>query len=129
MSKHDDPNRVEVGKLVLLDRVSAPEIYADGVTQVVGGIPCSRVILHSLVEPAHGDSKEVRRAVATLVMPTAALLESALRIATTLKDAQPLLASGIEKHSAALLKLLEQAQASQTGRGEMLWERKSDGNT
>lgn len=56
---------------------SAPNIFAEGISQVLMGFPNTKVLLHTVVEPGSTERPEVRRAVGWLVMPTATWLEVA----------------------------------------------------
>lgn len=56
---------------------SAPHIFAEGVSQVFMGVPNTKVLLHTLVEPGSEEKQEVRRAIGWVVMPTSTWLEVA----------------------------------------------------
>lgn len=70
----------------LIGRFTATEIYCDGITQLMLGSPVSRIVCHTVLEPAKSGSAEIRRVAATICMPTAALVEMALNILSAVKE-------------------------------------------
>lgn len=74
------PNPYDINEkkdFVLLNRASAPEVFIEGVSQVMVGFPLTKIVFHTVVEPKDGKDKEVRRVVQTLSMPTIAAVELA----------------------------------------------------
>ena len=72
----------------LTGNLSSPEIYAEGIANMMIGFPVSRLVLHTFLEPL-ADGREHRRAVANLTMPTTALLELALNVLRACKSIEP----------------------------------------
>lgn len=68
---------------VLINRASSPEVFVEGISQVMIGFPFTKIVLHSVFEPRNGGDKEVRKVVQTLSMPTIAAVELA-KIVTSL---------------------------------------------
>lgn len=68
---------MEERDFVLVNRTSSPEVFVEGVSQVMMGFPLTKIVLHSVMEPKDGAEKEIRRVVQTLSMPTLAALELA----------------------------------------------------
>jgi len=77
MANDIDHDIIETDDMYLLGRLNAPELFAEGLTQIMLGYPNSRLLLHTLIAPKEGAKKEIRRAVATLTIPTATLIELA----------------------------------------------------
>ena len=63
----------------LIARAPVPSIYVEGVAQMVVGFPNSRIMLYSHTDKVIDDpqSKDTRYAACELVMPTAAVMETA----------------------------------------------------
>lgn len=82
-----DPNLIKLGEnSLLVGKANAPEIFADGMSQMLMGTPVSRVIFHTTLESYSERAPEVRRAAAILVMPTGQLVEFALNILHAVKE-------------------------------------------
>lgn len=103
---------VEDDGFVLLNRTSAPEVFAEGFTQVMIGVPMSKVVLHSVVDPKEGDGKELRRTVQTLTVPTISLLELATLVTTLCKQSEEQLSQAGGNDFATKLKALLSAGAN-----------------
>ncbi|MBR8151649.1 hypothetical protein [Burkholderia vietnamiensis] len=58
------------------------EIYADGVSEIQVGMPVSRIIFHSVINPSINNKSEERRANLSLVIPTNQLMELVANIAS-----------------------------------------------
>lgn len=65
---------------------SVPSIYVEGVSQMLIGFPNSRMMLHSLSQkdPSKADAPEIRTMACELIIPTAAMLEMARGILSTM---------------------------------------------
>ena len=89
MSKVEDLNYEEHDDVILLDRYRAPEIYADGVSEIIMGYPMVKITLHTVME---AKEKEVRKSCAILTMDSPSALSMAFDILDAFKKAeQPLL--------------------------------------
>lgn len=73
---------------VLLNRTSSPEVFAEGISQVMIGVPLTKIVLHSIVEPKDGANKEIRRTVQTLSIPTIAAVELANIVMSLCKQSE-----------------------------------------
>lgn len=74
----DDITQVREGdiKFDLTVTDSMPEMFTDGVSNMVMGNPVSKLTFHSVTVPIHGSNKvEQRKGVLRLVIPTPVLLE------------------------------------------------------
>lgn len=67
----------DIGPFVLRGKGQATEIYSDGLSQFMLGYPLSRLVFHTVNEPATTERKEQRKANLVLTMPTQLLLEAA----------------------------------------------------
>ena len=70
----------EVNDLQIVNRINAPTIFIEGLSQIQFGYPNSYVVLHSRVMPKTPTSKERREVGVTLIMPTGALIDMAQTI-------------------------------------------------
>lgn len=77
MTKIDDLNYEEREQTILIDRYKVPEIYADGVSQILMGYPTVKLTLHSVLESRE---KEIRKACAVLTMDAPSALDMAFEI-------------------------------------------------
>lgn len=77
MSQQNNIDQLDVGPFVLLNKGSAPDIYAEGISHVLLGYPVTKVVFHTMMEPATPQNKEIRKATAVLAIPTVSLIESA----------------------------------------------------
>lgn len=82
-------NTKKIGEgVVLTGRATAPEIYVEGVTQMLMGAPVSRLIFHTTMDSATDGDVEVRKAAVVLSLPTGALVDIALKILEAVKSNQ-----------------------------------------
>ena len=95
----------DIGAVLLTGKGTAPEIFAEGAAQVLLGYPVTKLVLHALQEPATETSKEVRKTVAVLSMPTVTLIETAQMILKLCKEGEPQLVK-FEAEQAARIKQL-----------------------
>jgi hypothetical protein len=65
---------------------AVPSIYVEGVSQMLIGFPNCRMMFHNLSQkdPTNADAPEIRNMVCELIMPTAALIEMARGILSTM---------------------------------------------
>ena len=65
---------------------NVPSIYVEGVSQMLIGFPNSRLMLHNLSQkdPTSPDAPEIRTMACELIIPTAALIEMARGILSTM---------------------------------------------
>lgn len=91
---------------LLVNRTSSPEVFVEGVSQVMMGFPLTKIVLHSVVEPKDGTDKEIRRVVQTLSMPTLAALELAKIVLSLCSQSESQLCSMAEVEFSGKLKLL-----------------------
>lgn len=89
MSSEENSKSSPQVPFVLTNR-EAQELYAEGFAQMLIGFPTSKLLLHTVIStPNPDDQKETRRGVAWIVMPTAALVEMAHLIVSSIKQAEP----------------------------------------
>ena len=60
----------ETDTFKLTGRLTAPEVYVDGWSQLLVGMPIPKIVFHSMVEPQGANPKETRRVAATLSINT-----------------------------------------------------------
>lgn len=78
-----DPN----GKFETVIPESMPEIFADGMSQFLLGVPISKIIFHTLITPATKDEEiEKRQGVLRLAIPTPILLEICRNVLVAARD-------------------------------------------
>ncbi|WP_313035665.1 hypothetical protein [Massilia alkalitolerans] len=85
MDNLKDLNRIDTDDFILVDRLQAPEVYADGVSQILTGYPLMKILLHTVLEAGHGSQKEVRKACAMITMDTPSALDLAFDILESCK--------------------------------------------
>lgn len=85
MTDKNDLNYQEGEHFVLLDRFKAPEIYADGVSQLLIGYPMVKITFHTVLESG---VKEIRKACATLTMDAPSALDMAFDILDACKHSE-----------------------------------------
>ena len=74
--------------LTILDRLTAPNVYADGIAQIMIGFPISKIVFHTIYEPKTDSSGEIRKCVQTLSIPTVSALEMARHILGAAKQSE-----------------------------------------
>ena len=82
----------EANDIEMINRLNAPTIFIEGLSQLHFGYPTCRVTLHSNVKPKSATTKERREVCATLIIPTAVLVEMAQMILGVAKERYPALA-------------------------------------
>ena len=77
-------------KARIVKAFNMPTIYAEGLSQIMIGVPMSRLMLHSLVQRADDreTTEDVHQIACELVMPTPALIETAKAILTSLSESK-----------------------------------------
>jgi hypothetical protein len=99
MKKLSNLDVLDTDAFTLSGRVSAPEIYADGYSQLLLGFPTTKIVFHSLVEPkTEVDSKEERRVVATLSISTLDAILLATTILAGCKSSEGQLGLGADQY-------------------------------
>lgn len=88
MSDHVDYDTVTHENFVLSGRLSAPEVYVDGLSQMVMFGAIAKLVLHSVAFPQTSDNPEIRKAVQTLSMPVLHAVELANFILKAAKDSE-----------------------------------------
>jgi hypothetical protein len=100
MAENTDFDTVEHSNYVLKGRVSAPEVYADGLSHFVLFGSMAKMLLHSISWPKRGKVPEFRRAVLNLTMPAANAIELAHFILTAAKNSETRLLAGMDPDQA-----------------------------
>ena len=107
-----EPNdRIESKEFTLVGSQGAPHLYADGMSQMMLGFPNSKLLLHVTINPPADGTREARRGVAWLNMPTATLIEMASIILATTKQAEGELAVFSSQHTEKLQQVVRQLDA------------------
>ncbi|MBB5411972.1 hypothetical protein HDG34_005938 [Paraburkholderia sp. HC6.4b] len=79
---------------------STPDNFADGVSQLLIGWPTSKVVFHTLTQPASkADPQEQRQCALRLTVPTPVLLELAQQIVGALAHNNQSLTEAASKYS------------------------------
>lgn len=111
MTNQSDFNTFSHADVVLQGRVSAPEHYADGISQIMILGSVAKIMLHTVVLAKMPDNPEVRRAVQTLTMPSLGAIEMAHLVLRAAKDSEERLLSAMNEKDAARVKdILSQIQ-------------------
>lgn len=111
-----DPTAViDGGAFLLVGKSSAQEVFSDGISQVLLGYPVSRLVMHTILEPASEEAKEVRRAAVVLTMPTMTLIDTALMILRVCKQGEDQLVGFNSQQGAKISELLAVAETIDLG--------------
>jgi len=103
MKKSSNLDFIDTDSFTLSGRVSAPEIYADGFSQLLLGFPTTKIVFHSLVEPhTEANAKEERRVVATLSLSTMDAIQLATTILAGCKKSEVQLGLGADQYLSRL---------------------------
>lgn len=105
MNEMPNPDVVIEDRYILTGRVSAPELYIDGVSQLLLGVPVTKLILHTVINPSQDGKPEIRKAVAQLSMPTITAIELATLILGVSKKSEDHMIQSLEQE--VLVKLKE----------------------
>lgn len=98
---------VETDRFVLVGKSSAPEVLAEGVSQVLMGYPMSRLVLHTVLDPEDAESREIRRAAGIVTMSTVSLVQTAKLILKLAKEAEGQLSEFNAEHGVRIRELLK----------------------
>jgi hypothetical protein len=109
MSTEKSLDIIDTADFRLEGQVTAPVMYAEGFTNLLFGFPHTRVLFHTLIEPAHRGTKEQRRAVLTLTIPTILAVQLAQTILSGVKGNERLLMQAVDQQ----VKNLKQLVAAQ----------------
>ena len=104
MAEKIDFDTIEHDNFVLKGRISAPEVYADGLSHFAMFGSMSKIMLYSILWPKTGDGPEIRRAILNLTMPAANAIELADFILKAGKSAEARLLEGVDADQAARIK-------------------------
>ena len=88
MSDQIDYDTVTRESFIIKGRISAPDIYADGLSQLIMFGTTAKIVLHSVVLPKSAENPEIRKAIQTLSMPIVHALELADFILRAAKNSQ-----------------------------------------
>jgi hypothetical protein len=94
MNKLNDLDTSETSEYVIYNKTNAPEIYVDGMSNMMLGFHSVKMSLHSVVDSGSEETKEIRKVVATLTMDTAAAIDMAFDILESCKFAEAGLMDG-----------------------------------
>lgn len=94
----------------LVSRLTSGEIHAEGISQMIMGMPMTKILLHTVLEPKTRGKAEVRRAVGWLTMPTGVLIEMASLILQRAKANEALLQNMNSDQGLRLKAMLEGVQ-------------------
>lgn len=87
-----NPDLLENDQFLLTGRLTAPERFAEGVTQYFFGFPFTKILFHTVLEPKSEKNREIRRAEQFLTLPTVVAIELANLILSSAKQVEePLL--------------------------------------
>jgi len=104
MAKLNEFDSFETNEYVLFNRANAPEIYVDGMTNIMLGYQGVKMSMHSVVDSGGEGTKEVRKVVATLTMDIATAIDIAFDILESCKYAEDGLMNGVSTVVPARLK-------------------------
>lgn len=88
MAEQKDPDVLVTKNYQLTGRLSAPEHFVEGASQIFFGYPMTKLVLHSMVIPKNGQNPEIRRTAQYLTMPTVNAIELANLILTAAKSVE-----------------------------------------
>jgi hypothetical protein len=100
-----DPDVVVNDKYILRGKLNAPEVYADGASQILLGYPMTKIYLHTVISA--GDDKELRKVVQVLSLSTATAIELANMILAVAKKSEEFLIPSAEEATAQMQDLLK----------------------
>ena len=106
MSNPVDFDTLSHRDVILKGRLTSPEVYADGVSQImlIGSI--AKLMLHSISLPKSTENPEIRKAVQYLSMPVFGALELADLILRAAKDSEERLLHSMNEEQAAKAKVI-----------------------
>ncbi|WP_139326300.1 hypothetical protein [Azonexus hydrophilus] len=107
-------------KFQLNGRLTSPEYYVDGISQMFLGYPITKTLFHTIAYPGNGDRKEQRKASHLLTMPTIRAVEYANLILTAAKNSEPQLLEDISpRERKKLLGILNRFQLDEEASQQM----------
>ena len=106
MSEAEKSSAVGVQQFSLVGELEAPEVFAEGWTHFYLGYPVTKIRFHTMLEPPGDQSKEVRRVVATLSLPTTVAVQLAQTILAGVKSNEHLLTQAADQAASQLRQLL-----------------------
>lgn len=106
MTKLNDLDTSETNEYLIYNKSNAPEIFIDGMSNMMLGFHSVKMSLHSVVDSGGEGSKEIRKVVATLTMDTAAAIDMAFDILESCKYAEAGIMDGVNTIIPARLKAL-----------------------
>jgi hypothetical protein len=104
MSQKENLNTIENENFFLEGRLTAPEVYVDGMSHIAifGGM--TKMLLHSIIVPKAGATREIRRGALHLSMSTVSALEMAHFILKAAKSSEPHILNSLDPENAARIK-------------------------
>lgn len=88
MTVQKDLDTIKNEQFVLTGRLTAKEYFSEGLTQMFFGVPLTKLLLHTVIEPKDGDKPEIRKAQQYLTIPTVMAIEIAHIILSTAKSSE-----------------------------------------
>lgn len=104
MGTKADFDTIEQKNFVVKGRLTAPEVYADGMSHLALFGSMAKMLLHSVVLPKTGEDPEVRRAALHLSMPIANAIEFAHFILRAAKNREARVLDSMDPEQAAKIK-------------------------
>lgn len=121
MENQKDPDVFVTKGYQLKGRLSAPEQYVDGVSQLYFGYPMTKIVLHTMVEPKNGETLETRKVVQYLTMTTVNAIELANLILNTAKKSEAELMTDLNSAGQKRVKdILDGYQANEIKEAEFI---------
>lgn len=115
MPEHDHDTIAEHG-FILHKHVSCEEFFVDGTTHVLLGVPNSKVLFHSVLDPAQNGKPEIRVAQARVTIPTLALVEFAKTVLFAAKQSEHLFSTGMAEMPSKMSMMLADVSVPTGGR-------------
>lgn len=99
------------------DDLAYPEIYADDVSQVLMGVPVSKVVFHTVTGTGDGeagkpDADELKRRVLQLAIPTASLLHFARNVLSSAGEITEQIDKAVDQYKQYTKKALDGVEIS-----------------
>jgi len=102
-----DADTIKSDKFTVGGVLSAQDVFVDGMSQFLFGFPVSKILLHTVVKPGE---HEIRKAVISVAMPTATVIQMAQMILTNaIQNKEQLLTMAKTTHPNSLEALLSNA--------------------
>lgn len=97
-------NYVEHETFTLVERLNAPDIYADGLTHILVGFPTTKIVFHTTIDKQ--EEKEIRKVCLNLSLSTLAAVHLANSILSAYKQSEAALMDGLQNQIPVQLKEL-----------------------